>query len=114
MIEKYGLFDSLEGDEREYAEADFARLCRAITGNGVRGGADALRVSASASGLSVNVAPGLAVIEGRYYELMDDGSGAFSLNLSAATGNPRIDRINKTVDLGCFEWLPVGFKLFVR
>ena len=29
-------------------------------------------------------------------------------------GNPRIDRINKTVDLGCFEWLPVGFKLFVR
>ena len=42
MIEKYGLFDSLEGDEREYAEADFARLCRAMTGNGVRGGADAL------------------------------------------------------------------------
>lgn len=29
-------------------------------------------------------------------------------------GNPRIDRINKIVDLGCFEWLPVGFKLFVR
>ena len=29
-------------------------------------------------------------------------------------GNPRIDRINKTVDLGCFEWSSVGFKLFVR
>ena len=78
MIEKYGLFDSLEGDEREYAEADFARLCRAITGNGVRGGADALKVSAAASGLAVNVAPGLAVVEGRYYELVDDGSGAFA------------------------------------
>ena len=98
MIEKYGLFDSLEGDEREYAEADFARLCRAVTGNGVRGGADALQVSALASGLAVNVAPGLAVIEGRYYELMDDGSGVFSLNLSAATGNPRIDRIVLTLN----------------
>ena len=75
MIEKYGLFDSLEGDEREYAEADFARLCRAISGNGVRGGEDALKVSAAASGLSVNVAPGLAMVEGRYYELVDDGSG---------------------------------------
>lgn len=29
-------------------------------------------------------------------------------------GNPRIDRVNKTVDLGCFERSPVGFKLFVR
>ena len=29
-------------------------------------------------------------------------------------GNPRIDSVSKTVDLGCFEWLPVGFKLFVR
>ena len=98
MIEKYGLFDSLEGDEREYAEADFARLCRAITGNGVRGGADALKVSAAASGLAVNVAPGLAVVEGRYYELVDDGSGAFALSLSAATANPRIDRIVLTLN----------------
>ena len=98
MIEKYGLFDSLEGDEREYAEADFARLCRAITGNGVRGGADALQVSAAASGLAVNVAPGLAVMEGRYYELVDDGSGAFTLSLSAATAHPRIDRIVLTLN----------------
>ena len=29
-------------------------------------------------------------------------------------GNPRIDRVSKTVDLGCFEWSPVGFMLFVR
>ena len=98
MIEKYGLFDSLQGDEREYAEADFARLCRAITANGVRGSANALKVSAAASGLAVNVAPGLAVVEGRYYELVDDGSGAFALSLSAATGNPRIDRIVLTLN----------------
>lgn len=29
-------------------------------------------------------------------------------------GNPRIDRINKTVDLGCFEWMPTGLMLIVR
>ena len=37
-------------------------------------------------------------------------------------GNPRIDSVltdammhsGDTVDLGCFEWSPVGFKLFVR
>ena len=28
-------------------------------------------------------------------------------------GNPRIDSVSKTVDLGCFEWSPVGFKVFV-
>ena len=49
MIEKYGLFDSLEGDEREYAEVDFARLVRALGRNGVRGGEDALKISAAAS-----------------------------------------------------------------
>lgn len=98
MIEKYGLFDSLEGDEREYAEVDFARLCRALGKNGVRGGADALAVSAAASGLAVTVAPGLAMIEGRYYELEDDGSGEKALSLTAASANPRIDRIVLTLD----------------
>lgn len=98
MIEKYGLFDSLEGDEREYAEVDFARFCRALGKNGVRGGADALAVSAAASGLAVTVAPGLAMIEGRYYELEDDGSGEKALSLTAASANPRIDRIVLTLD----------------
>ena len=64
----------------------------------MRGGADALQVSAAASGLAVNVAPGLAVMEGRYYELVDDGSGAFTLSLSAATAHPRIDRIVLTLN----------------
>ena len=41
MIEKYGLFDSLEGDERIYAETDFARLIQALVQDGVRGDADA-------------------------------------------------------------------------
>ena len=98
MIEKYGLFDSLEGDEREYAEVDFARFGRVLGLEGVRGGAEALRVSAAASGLAVNIAPGLAMVQGRYYELEDDGSGAFTLNLSAAVSHPRIDRIVLTLD----------------
>ena len=98
MIEKYGLFDSLEGDEREYAEVDFARLGRALGLDGVRGGENALSVSAAPAGLGVTVAPGLALIQGRYYELEDDGSGTFTLNLSEAGNNPRIDRIVLTLD----------------
>lgn len=100
MIEKYGLFDSMEGDEREYAEVDFARLCRALSQDGVRGGAGALAVSAAASGLGVVVAPGLALVQGHYYELEDDGSGAFTLNLTAAAAYPRIDRIVLVLDYG--------------
>lgn len=98
MIEKYGLFDSLEGDEREYAEVDFARLGRVLGLDGVRGGENALSVSAAPAGLGVTVAPGLALIQGRYYELEDDGSGTFTLNLSEAGNNPRIDRIVLTLD----------------
>ncbi|MBQ7885492.1 MAG: hypothetical protein IJ313_01210 [Clostridia bacterium] len=98
MIEKYGLFDSLEGDEREYAEVDFARLARALGRDGVRGGLDALSVSAAASGLGVTVAPGLAMVQGRYYALEDDGSGAFTLSLTAANAYPRIDRIVLELD----------------
>lgn len=100
MIEKYGLFDSVEGDEREYAEVDFARLARALGQDGVRGAEDALQVKAAASGLAVTVEPGLAVIQGRCYELMDDGSGAFTLGLTAAGSSPRIDRIVLTLDFG--------------
>ena len=65
MIEKYGLFDSQEGDERVYAETDFALLAKALGLDGVRGGADALKVTPMASGLGVEVAAGLAIIRGR-------------------------------------------------
>lgn len=110
MIEKYGLFDSVEGDEREYAEIDLARFGRALSPQGVRGDEEALRVTASPTGLGVTVAPGLAVVQGRYYELLDDGSGAFTLDLSAASAYPRIDRIvlkldhdARTVKLGVLQ-----------
>ena len=110
MIEKYGLFDSVEGDEREYAEIDLARFGRALSPQGVRGDSNALRVAASPTGLGVTVAPGLAVVQGRYYELVDDGSGVFTLNLPAASAYPRIDRIvieldsdARTVKLGVLK-----------
>ena len=107
MIEKYGLFDSLEGDEREYTENDLALLVKALRGDGVRGESDALLVKAAAAGLAVTVEPGLATVQGRYYALEDDGSGAKQMNLTAASVNPRIDRIvltlsyaERTVKLG--------------
>lgn len=107
MIEKYGLFDSQEGDERVYAETDFALLAKALGQDGVRGGADALKVTPMASGLGVEVAAGLAIIRGRYYALEDDGSGMRTIALTTASANPRIDRIvlclnysARTVSLG--------------
>ena len=93
MIEKYGFFDSVEGDEREYSEADFARFGRVLAIDGVRGSEDALAVSGYASGLAVKVNEGYAMVRGRYYALENDGSGTKVLNLTAATNNPRIDRI---------------------
>lgn len=93
MIEKYGFFDSLTDDVREYSEEDFARFGRALAIDGVRGSADALKVSAYAAGIAVQVAAGMAMVRGRYYALEDDGSGERVLNLTAATANPRIDRI---------------------
>lgn len=107
MIEKYGLFDSLEGDERVYAETDFALLVKTLGWEGVRGGADALKITPMASGLGVQVAAGKAMIQGRYYVLEDDGSDAKTIALTTASANPRIDRIvlclnfsARTVSLG--------------
>lgn len=110
MIEKYGFFDSLEGDEREYSEADFARWGRVLAIDGVRGGADALKVNPYATGLAVSVNPGYAMVQGRYYALEDDGTGAKILSLSGALSNPRIDRIvlrlyyaTRTIEVGVLQ-----------
>jgi len=107
MIEKYGLFDSLEGDERVYAEADLALMVKALGQDGVRGSADALKITPMDSGLGVRVSEGMAIVRGRYYALEDDGSGAKTIALTTASANPRIDRIvlclnysARTVSLG--------------
>lgn len=93
MIEKYGLFDSLEGDERVYAETDFALLVKSLGREGVRGSADALKITPMTSGLGVQVGAGMAIVQGRYYALEDDGSGVKTITLTTASTNPRIDRI---------------------
>lgn len=110
MIEKYGFFDSLEGDEREYSEVDFARFGRVLAIDGVRGGADVLKVNPYATGLAVSVNPGYAMVQGRYYALEDDGTGAKILSLSGALSNPRIDRIvlrlyyaTRTIEVGVLQ-----------
>lgn len=110
MIEKYGFFDSLTDDVREYSEEDFARFGRVLAIDGVRGSADALKVSAYAAGIAVQVTPGMAMVRGRYYALEDDGSGERVINLTAATANPRIDRIvlrlnygNRTIGVGVLQ-----------
>lgn len=93
MLEKYGFFDSLEEDEREYTQDDFSRFGRALGRDGVRGGDDALKICPAATGLAVTLNAGLALVNGYHYELLDDGSGAMTFNLTAPTSATRYDRI---------------------
>ena len=93
MIARYGFFDSVEGDEREYSEADFARLGQVLAIDGVRGGEDALKVTADEYVHVVRVNPGMAMIRGRYYVWEDDGSGGMTYYVGATTTLPRIDRV---------------------
>ncbi len=98
MIEKYGLFDSLESDRREYAEEDFALLVKALGLDGVRGGDQALKITAAQAGLRVQAAAGLAIVQGRYYALEEDSGGVKTLDLEATAQYPRIDRIVLALD----------------
>lgn len=93
MIARYGFFDSVEGDEREYSEADFARFGQVLAIDGVRGGADALKVTAETYMHMVRVNPGMAMVRGRYYVWEDDGSGGTTYHVGATTTLPRIDRV---------------------
>lgn len=89
MAEKYGFFNSADGD-RVYDATDFASYFGSLVSNGVfYMAATNLQVS-PASGLAVSVAAGSAWINGYRYENTDE----LNLPLTTANGsNPRIDRI---------------------
>lgn len=89
MAEKYGFFNSADGD-RIYDAVDFAAYFGGLVSNGVfYMAATNLQVS-PAIALAVSVAAGSAWINGYRYENTDD----LNMPLTTANGsNPRIDRI---------------------
>lgn len=88
-----GLFDSTAQDQRVYTDADLARVFRMLSGDGVSALGDNLRVEAALDGLKSRVRYGTAMCRGYYYELADDGGGAFTLAHEAAPSLPRVDRV---------------------
>lgn len=91
-IAYHGFFDSIVGDERNYTQASMARFARALSESGVSD-ERSLAVSSANDGLNVIVAYGMAVVDGFFYSLEDDGGGAQRISLSAPASKSRIDRI---------------------
>ncbi len=91
--EQYGFFNSTVGDERSYDAADMATVLRALSRSGVADGGSCLQVSAEGSTMRTLVGFGSAMVEGYYYRLRDDGSGAWAIEHTTEEALNRIDRI---------------------
>ena len=98
--EKCSFFDSTDEDIREYAADEFAEYFGSVIGNGIFNGGTSLQVYADGTGQSVCVRPGRAWINGYYYALISDSSGADKeIALEAAdAANDRIDAVVLRLD----------------
>ncbi|HNX63487.1 MAG TPA: hypothetical protein PKN45_12665 [Candidatus Limiplasma sp.] len=100
--EKYGLFNSTEGDVRQYYAEDVATAFKVFAIDGVSCFGTCLQVTAEGSTMRTLVGYGRAFVQGHYYSLLDDGNGVYAVTHSAASGLDRIDRIvlryNKTAN----------------
>jgi hypothetical protein len=91
--ERYGFFDSQEGDERDYAEADLRDYSRLV---GIKDGVyqlEELAVTSADDGLKIQIGFGGALVGNYWYVLDDDGGGPLELAHEAASSQPRIDRV---------------------
>lgn len=93
MLIKYGLFDSAPSDERVYAADEVAVMFRSVARSGVRDLGDCLKITASGSGMTVNMAAGSALVQGYIMDAINDGGGPYALTLTAGGANARIDRV---------------------
>lgn len=101
MAEKSGFFNALRNEagqyDLKYNAEDYSDNLAAIISNGVRrGGDDDLRVT-SAGGLALNIKPGRAWINGRYY-WNDAEYSTFSVPTPPVGDRSRIDRIVLRLD----------------
>ena len=91
MAELYRFFNTIPGDERTYQAEDFAQFFGNFLGNGFFEG---LGVTAN-NDMTVNVAPGSAMVEG--HEYTNTSTKSLTLELADST-NDRIDRIVLRLD----------------
>lgn len=89
-------FNSTPSDRRKYNAEEFAQFMATFYSTGVISGGDKLKVSGSASSLSVTVLQGSAMINGYWY----CNTEAVTLPITAAHNQyPRIDRVVLRLDL---------------
>jgi|GEM_PF-1371895 len=90
----YAFFDSTPEDPRMVLAEDWARHNRSLFTDGIRNGGDCLEV-VSCDGLSVDVKPGIAVVQGYLLRIdADDDGDRVNVRLPVANPySPRIDRI---------------------
>lgn len=92
MKEFYGYFNSSEGDQREYIDAELAEVFKAGFTDGVED-EDALTVSPIPSKMQVKISAGRAIVQGYVYSMQDDGGSVKVLDISPSGSAPRVDRI---------------------
>lgn len=90
--EKYGFFDSRDGDERLYNASEFAEYFASFVSNGVFSTGDNLRAYCTGTDRKVRVLPGRAWINGYYYQLKGE-----ELTLELAEADAALDRIDRVV-----------------
>lgn len=83
-------------DSQEVSEAQFSQWAREFQDSGVAGSAngDSLKVSADASGMSVKVQPGFAIVRGFAFL----STAVESVSISSANSSSRIDRVVLRLD----------------
>lgn len=92
ILERYGFFDSADGDERLYSAADFAEYFADFVPSGVAEPGDNLRVYAQGGEQAVRVKCGRAWLRGYYYDM--SGGEDKVLAISAADSrHPRMDAV---------------------
>ncbi|OAB31745.1 hypothetical protein PMSD_18340 [Paenibacillus macquariensis subsp. defensor] len=95
MPQKSGIFDTIEGDVREYPAREFAEYFGRFLTNGVFNGGQYLQVTATGTNSYVSISLGSAWIKGYAYSVYDE---AVSLPITPATTLDRIDRIVLRLD----------------
>lgn len=82
LNQRYMFFDTVDDDIRYYKAADFAQYFRHLFTNGLFRAANPLAVSADGISMNLNITAGSAMINGRYYELVENGSVAAPVSLT--------------------------------
>lgn len=97
MAERYGFFNSAQGDVRQYSAEEFSELFNCFFSSGIsnNGNGAGLKVN-SGAGMNVSIDTGYAVIKGYYYK----NDTALSLTIDPADSVlNRIDRVVLSLDL---------------